>query len=166
MLMPAKLYVKELSELLGATATNPEYKWWHGSYSKVAIEVDDNFWSCIQFVKLNSKNEIIGYFRATVARPENYIDGLSCINFNLKDKMSFALGIKEFLNYLINILNMPKIKWLVYVGNPMEKAYDKLCKNHGGKIIGIEHYGVLIGNKMHDIKHYQWLSKDIRTKYE
>ncbi len=165
MLVPAKLYVKELTELIGMTATNPEYKWWHGSYSKATIEIDDNFWSCIQLVKLNSKKEIIGYYRASVSRPENYVDGLSCINFNLKDKMSFALGMREFLNYIINTLRMPKIKWLVYVGNPMEKSYDKLCERHGGRVIGTENYGVLISNKMHDIKHYQWLNKEVLTNY-
>ena len=164
MLRPAKLYANELTQLIGETATNPEYKWWHGSNAVSIIEIDDTFWAKIQLVKLNKDNRIIGYYKAAFARPENYIESLSCINFNLKDKMTFAIGMKEFLCYLVNELCVPKIKWSVYVGNPMEKAYDKFCKKHGGRIIGIEDYNILINNKMYGCKYYQWLSGEWREQ--
>ena len=158
MLVPAKLYIKELTELIGKTITKPEYKWWHSSYHKIVIEIDDNFWSKVQLVKLNKEGKIVGYYRAMFDRPENYVESMHCVNFNLKDKMTFALGLKEFLHYLIEVLNVPKIKWVMYKGNPIEKSYDKLCKLHGGKIIGDEDYAVLIGNEMIGSKTYQWLN--------
>ncbi len=158
MLKPAKLYVKELTDLIGSTTIDPDYRWWHGSFQVVSIEIDDNFWSKIQLVKLNKEGNVIGYYRAMYARPENYIESMHCINFNLKDKMTFALGLKEFLNYLINVLNIPKLRWIVYKGNPIEKTYDKLCIRYGGKIVGEEDYVVSIGNKMIGSKTYQWIN--------
>ena len=164
MLRPAKLYVNELAKLVGETTTDPRYKWWHGSTPTSIIEVEDTFWTKIQLVKLNRENKIIGYYNAAYARPENYISNISCMNFNLKDKMAFSIGLKEFLNYLVNVVRVPKISWISYVGNPMEKAYDKLCEKHGGRIVGIEDFTTLIENKMYGSKYYQWLNKEWREK--
>ena len=157
MLKPAKLYEKRLNELSTQSILNPRMKFWHGQYPDTTITIDDSFWTKIQFVSIDKRDDVRGYFKATIARPENYINGMACVNFG-KPSMVFANDLVSFMQYLAYEINMPKITWNVTRGNPIEKQYDELCKKIGGRIVGIERYAVLINGKYHDNKIYEWIN--------
>jgi len=157
MLKAAKLYEDKINVFLRRNVLNPRLAFWHGQYPDTTITIDDNFWSKIQFVSVDKRNDVRGYFKATVARPENYVNGMSCINFG-KPSMLFANDMASFMQYLAFEINMPKIVWNVTVGNPIEKQYDKLCKNVGGRIVGTERFAVLVNGKYHDSKTYEWIN--------
>lgn len=165
MLKPAKLYEAELILAFSNLMMDDSMKWWQGAYEDTAPKIADSFWTSIQLVSINKNNELCGYFNATVERPENYVSNLSCAKLPNGNKALFAKDIINFLYYLLNYKNFPKICWCVTVGNPIEKAYDKFIKNHGGRIVGVYKNHILINGKYYDEKHYEYVNNYWECSY-
>jgi hypothetical protein len=165
MLEPAKLYEDQLNDCIAKTVLDPYYKWYHLQYPEPSVIIDDTFWNKIQLVSTN-EGIVQGYFKATFQRPESYIDNITCVNFNKENKNIFAADIRRFLKYIVYDLNVSKITWLVVIGNPIEKHYDRIIKRFSGRIIkrfsgriiGIERYAFLINGKYYDKKMYEWIN--------
>jgi len=157
-LKPAKVYEKELNDKIAESMLDPKMKWWQGQYKEAAMTMDDSFWNNIQLVSVNKGNEVIGYFKAHIDRPENFINSIGIVNFIDKASMLFAMDIYKFFNYLVNVEKFPKLNWTVTIGNPVEKQYDKLCKKFGGRIVGTQRFEILIGNEYCDSKMYEWIN--------
>jgi hypothetical protein len=157
MLEPAKLYEKQLNNCMTKTVLDPYYQWYHLQYPEPAVTIDDTFWNKTQLVSIED-GVVQGYFKATWQRPENYIDSITCANFNRENKNLFATDIRRFLKYLVYDLNISKIKWSVVIGNPIEKHYDRIIRRFSGRIIGIERYAYLINGKYYDRKIYEWIN--------
>ena len=52
--------------------------------------------------------------------------------------------------------NFRKLSFGVYVGNPIEKSYDRLIRKYGGRIVGIKIEDTrLIDGKFYDFKMYE-----------
>lgn len=155
MLVPAYTRSDELNSKFIETMLDPYYKYYHGSYTKAAIKIDDTFWNKVQLVSLDKKNNICGYFKATWSRPENYIRSVSIINFNRKNPRLFASDISKFFKYLILELKPKKINFHITIGNPAENHYDRLVNNLGGRVVGIKKYDCLINDSYYDSKQYE-----------
>lgn len=157
MLKLAKLYEEQLNKKLAENVAKPENKFYSFSYIVTKLNIDDNFWDAVQFVSVDKNDEVVGLFSARYERPENYIGSISCFNFK-KPSILFSKDLLDFLNYLVKVLNVPKIRWTVIIGNPIEKSYDNLCNKFGGRIVGIEKYHTLINGKYYDTKIYEWIN--------
>lgn len=162
MLFPAYTKQKELQVKFASTTLDPYYKYYHTSYPSIGIKIDDNFWSNIQLVSLNKKEEVCGYFEAGISRPENYINSLSTVNFNKDDRGLFALDLKNFFRYLLSELNVKKIGFDVVVDNPVTKHYDSMVERLGGRVVGLKEYEYLINNKYYDMKLYEIINNHWR----
>jgi len=159
MLVAAKAYEAELTKKVASIALDPYYKFWHSSYPDTEAKVDDSFWTNIQCVSVHN-GEVIGYLKAHIDRPGNYVSSLSCVHFPDREptKMVFGMDLRRFMRYLLDDLGMPKISWTVYRGNPVEKHYDRLIKKMGGRIVGIEKYAVKLGKEWYDSKQYEFIN--------
>jgi len=157
MLESAKEYEDQLNGCMSRTTTDQYYKWYHLSYAEPIVKIDDTFYNRIQLVSVYD-GIVQGYFVAGWQRPENYIDSIMCLNFNKKNKNTFAVDLRRFLKYLAYDLNVAKITWAVAVGNPIEKHYDRIIKRFSGRVIGVERYAFLINGKYYDRKLYEWIN--------
>lgn len=164
MLMPAKEYEDQLNGCMSKTVMDLHYKWYHLQYPDPIIKVDDTFWNKIQLVSVY-EGVVQGYFKADWKRPENYINSISCINFDHSrnknisiNKNTFAIDVRNFLKYLAYDINVPKVEWNVTMGNPVEKHYNRFVKLFSGRIVGIERYAHFINGKYYDNKMYEWIN--------
>jgi len=160
MLVPAKLHEIELQAKMATTVIDPYYSLWHGAYANTVFSIDDNTWSNLQLASVVN-DKVIGYFKAHWDRAGGYIESMACVHFpENRDatKLVFAIDMRNFLKYLVETLNVPKIAWSVYRGNPVEKHYDRLAKKFGGRIMGIDRYATKINGKWYDLKHYEWIN--------
>lgn len=156
-LLPAIAMRDQLNRQFARLATTSYMKWWQGGFNTLEIKTDDSSWSKLQLVYTDGV-EVYSYFNFSWERPENLIDSVSCINFCPKNKALFATALYKALKYVVDELNTPKIAWRVTVGNPIEKTYDRFCKKHGGRIVGIQRNHVLVNNKYYDSKLYEWIN--------
>ncbi len=160
MLQPAKLYEAKLNEQMASTVMDPYYKLYYGGFPNLEEALEDSLWSKIQLVSIVN-DKVIGYFKASVDRPGNYIDSITCVHFSEgreQTKMAFAMDMRRFLKYLTEDLAMPKLAWSVYRGNPVEEHYNRLIKKFGGRVMGIDRYATKICGKWYDLKHYEWIA--------
>lgn len=161
MLKIAKPYENEIQGLIADIALDPYYKWWTGRYIDTVKKIDEDFWANIQMVSVDTEGKVIGYFGASIARAEYYINNVSCINFyegSEGKKVIFAKDLLKFINFLVKDQKFKKINWTVFVGNPVEAKYDRLIKKYGGRIVGVFKNDALIGGEYYDSKHYEWIN--------
>lgn len=158
MIKPAVAYKDKLNEVFQSVMLEPRMKWWHSEYPDSAIKVDDSFWDKIQMVSVGKEGRVAGYFMASWSRPSNFIDSLSCINFYPQSPVGFAFDLRRFMRYLAYEVKTPKIKWSVIVGNPIMDHYDRIVKKIGGRIVGTNYCDVLINNRYHNVKMYEWIN--------
>ncbi|MFA5307251.1 MAG: hypothetical protein WC365_07430, partial [Candidatus Babeliales bacterium] len=95
-------------------------QWWSHEF----ILANDS-WKSLEFVSVDSNDEIIGFLKADIERPEGYISGLGVMSFAMKSSYCFSKDMYQFLRDLFVKFNFYKITFNVVIGNPVEKMYDK-----------------------------------------
>jgi hypothetical protein len=162
MLQPAYLYKDILYKYKSKIAFDERYKFYeYDTYVDYDIITDRNSWECIQLVSVDNNDNIIGYFKADINRHVYYVCGLAIINFTPKTNLIFAKDLKQFFLDLFNKYNFNKITFRVVIGNPIEKMYDKLVSNYGGRIVGIyKNNTKLWDGKIYDVKLYEIMKED------
>lgn len=158
MLKSVKQYEDELNEKLTSSIFDKKYKWYHFGSNDCSVKNVDDCFNYTQYVSVVN-DSIIGYFIASWERPENFVNSLSCINFDSSYPHAFAIDLIRFLKYIKNNLGAKKIIFSTVVGNPSEEYYDRLIKIAGGRVVGTFRRDVLIGNKYYDVKYYEWINK-------
>lgn len=159
MLQPAILYEDELNKKLACVAFNDRYKYYHMGYANLKITLAEDTWSRLQFVSMNEDNKIIGYISATISRPGDFIDSVSCLNFT-DNKTIFGKDLYGFIDKLLKTFF--KIKFCCVVGNPIISTYDSLVKKYNGRIVGTFEKDVkLMNNRFYDVRHYEIFSKSV-----
>jgi RimJ/RimL family protein N-acetyltransferase len=113
---------------------------------------------------LNSNGEIIGAIGYCILRDTESVCGLGIINFT--DDPAFCRDVLHAVRDIFERYNFRKLSFCVVIGNPIEKAYDKLALKYGGRIVGVERQETkLCDNKYYDVKRYEILRDDyIRSK--
>lgn len=147
MLKPAILYKDELQRLFKLTWFNDKYKFWWGSSYFSEFIIEDSSWNSNQFAVI-SNNKVIGYIGYSIDRDANYAHTLSIISFadvlddvdNIdKRELTIVFGndLKTVIKDIFEKYCFIKLCFTVYIGNPVEKQYDKLIKAFNGRIVGI-----------------------------
>lgn len=162
-LQPARLFKNELDTKLTEVWYDEKYKFYFGSYQE-EIEIEDSNFHYIQFVSLDSNNEVIGFFNSALNRYSNLVSSLSIINFT-DNKITFARDIYHFIDYLFEVQNFNKIEFTVIQGNPIETSYDRIIEKYNGSIVGIQKDKSLINGEYHNVKLYEIMREDyIKSK--
>jgi hypothetical protein len=170
MLDNARKHEEKLRQLFLDVDFDLFYKYSDLSVYRESFKLPENTWDTNHFVsvykELGLDMIILGMIKYSINRITNSVQGLYIIRFdgNAKtDPYSFIFG-KDVMTAIKDIFekyNFNKINFVVVIGNPIEKTYDKLIKRYGGRIVGVRKQDVrLIDNKLYDVKEYEILASD------
>jgi hypothetical protein len=138
MLENAKKYEQELVKLHHEIAYDPFYFFQQRSVYRETFKLPEDTWNSHHFVSIVN-GKIIGYISYGVRRTENAVEGLNIVHFggkNAKGWVVFGRDVMTALKDVFEKFRFEEIIFLVIIGNPIEKTYDKLIMRYGGRIIG------------------------------
>lgn len=132
-----------------------KYKYWNYFPYFTDFEVSQDSWNKHQFVSLDKNNEIIGYIGYEINRSAYNCDSLNIINFT-DDPIIFGVDLRQALKDIFEKFKFNKLNFSVVIGNPIEKAYDKIIAKYGGRIVGIQaKEAKLFDGEYYDVKLYE-----------
>lgn len=153
-------YEKELQELFANISMDEKYMFLNGSSYRDKYEAAESTWSKHEFVSMNTKGEVIGYIKYSVDRESNVAYGLQIVNFS-PNKVVFGRDTMKCLDEIFTKFKFRKLSYNVYIGNPVEKTYDRLTNLFGGRIIGISlKNDKLLDGNYYDSKAYEIFRDD------
>ena len=154
MLQPAIKYKEQLEKKSYDTWFKEKYKYYHANGYYEKIDINEDTWNKHQFVSVHNE-EVIGYIFYNIDRRDNYVYGLGVINFS-DNKIVFGMDLGQALNDIFEKYKFRKLKFSVFVGNPIEKSYDKMIEKYGGRIVGYyKEETRLIDGEYYDEKLYE-----------
>lgn len=160
MLDVAIKHKERLTERFRETWFQDKYKFWNYTNYFEEMPIEDSTWVNHQFVSLDSDGDVIGYIGYKIDRSNDYVYALNIINFT-DNKAVFGIDAGKVLKDIFEKFHFRKLCFSVVVGNPIEKTYDKMIENFGGKICGYKKEHVrLIDGQFYDEKMYEILAKD------
>ena len=158
MLKPAQLYRDELKQKLMECWDNPKYDYYfNGEYQEFDVPTD-RYWRS-DYVCINSKGEIVGYFaycRNDIARSLSHFGLISFTD-------NGALLMHDCIARIDKLVSegLHRIEWWAIVGNPANKIYEKLIRRYGGTVTGHMHDCYYFGGKYHDSIMYEILFEEV-----
>lgn len=153
-------HAEELQKCFRSIWFQDKYKFWNFTSYYEDMEITDSTWSKHQFVSLDSSGEVIGYIGYEINRSSGVVDGLNIINFT-DNKATFGMDAGQALRDIFEKFHFRKLVFVVVIGNPIEKTYDRMIARYGGRIIGIQSQQVkLIDGQFYDVKMYEILLDD------
>jgi|ERR1035437_1260923 hypothetical protein len=157
MLELAYLHKEELQKLYAKVVTLDVNKFlFFGEYNNYTLIIDDNNFNKVQLVSVYN-DIIIGYFEASVDRTSNDVTSITMVNLQNNYHNIFAIDVIRFYKLL---KKFRKISFMVAVGNPLEKHYDKIGPKLGWDVIGIKRAHVMLSDrKFYDLKMYEIFNK-------
>lgn len=85
-------------------------------------------------------------------------------NFS-NEKLQFGKDLVQVIKDIFYKYNFRKLTFTVFVGNPIEKSYDKMVNKYGGRIVGIQKkHTRLQDGKYYDEKIYEIMREDFINK--
>lgn len=160
-------YEERLKALFSNVVFDKEYMFYSGGSYRDAYESIKSTWSCHEFVSITNEGKVLGYIKYNICRDSLACRGLQIINFS-NSKATFGKDVMRCLDELFTKFQFRKLSYCVYVGNPIEKTYDKLTTKYGGRIVGtkVKDDRLLDGN-YYDLKLYEIFREDyLRRKDE
>lgn len=140
-----------------------KYLFSNGYFSPV--EIPQSNWSDDGFVFCDEFDNIIGCIIFSISRPTNIINIYNLITFTNEFKYRRYI-YNEIIKYIENILNNSyhtKITFSVVIGNPIEKAYDKIIRRYIGRVVGISEKECLLKDgKYYDLKRYEIINRNFK----
>lgn len=163
MLDVALKYEDQLKLLFASIALDKKYMFLFSQSYRDVYKASDTTWTKHEFASIH-KDKIIGYLAYSIDRDSNVAYGMQIVNFTNKPNLIFGRDLKQFLTEIFEKYQFRKLKYCCYVGNPVEKTYDKMTLKHGGRIVGIqkENDKLLDGN-YYDCKLYEILKTDYKN---
>lgn len=137
-----------------------KYKYFNNANYFEDWVIKDSTWTNHQFVSVRN-GEVIGYIGYNIDRSWALVNDLAIINFEDSPSMVFAADMGHAIRDIFEKYQFRKLCFSVIVGNPIEKAYDKMCLKYGGRIAGIRKKNVrLIDGNFYDEKLYEIFRED------
>lgn len=162
MLEIAAKHESRLKELFADITFNEEYMFMNPTSYVDELVIDKSTWNKHQFASINSKGEVVGYFKYNIDRDTLACNGLLVVNFK-KDTLSKVFGkdLQELIDDIFVKFKFRKLKFGVVVGNPAERFYDKYISSIGGRVVGTYQEDCkLIDGNYYDFKEYEVLRSD------
>jgi hypothetical protein len=170
MLDHAKKYEEKLRQLFFDVDFNLLYKYSDLSVCRKTFKLPEDTWESNHFVSVYNgiglEPNILGMIEYSISRVNNAVTSLYIIRFDgngKKDPYAYFFG-KDIMTAIKDIFdkyNFNKINFVVVIGNPIEKTYDRLIKRYNGRIVGIRKQDIrLIDNKLYDVKEYEIMADD------
>ena len=136
MLKNARNYEQELQKKLRDTWYDLNYQFYHSSSYHSDLKLEDE---CrYDFVSVNSKDEIVGFFSYRIDREVNSVRHFGAISFD-QNSVLFARDMAQAIDDIFNKYNFNRMEWYCVDGNPILDSYKRFCEKHGGIIMAHEH---------------------------
>lgn len=153
-------HVEELQKLYMGIWYDEKYKYWNDCDYHTELTISTSTESINQFVSLNNNGEVIGYIAYNINRALNYTHGFNIINFT-DDKLTFGIDCKKVVVDIFERFKFRKLQFYVFVGNPIERHYDKMVTRVGGRIVGYFKDEIrLTDGQYYDMKYYEIMRDD------
>ena len=167
MLDVAIRYQDQLVDKFRSVWLKERYKFWAGTSYFDDWQPINSTWVDHQFVSIRN-GKIIGYIGYGINRSDGDIaHDLNIINFEDDPSMTFAMDLGKALTDIFEKYNFRKLNFYVIVGNPAEKAYDKMIKRYGGRVVGYRKENTrLFDGKYYDDKLYEVMREEYFRKKE
>ena len=161
MLDVAIKYQNQLIDKFRKIWFSEKYKFYNSTCFFSEWKIKEDTWSAHQFVSVRN-GDVIGYISYAIDREDgNSTNNLGIINFEDKPSMTFAMDLGQALTDIFEKYNFRKLNFYVIVGNPAEKAYDKMIKRYGGRVVGyLKENARLFDGKLYDEKLYEVMRED------
>jgi len=159
-LVPAIKYREQLVDMFIDTWYDDKYKFYHARGWVDKYKVEECNKNEHQFVSLDKNMQIIGLIGYRINRLNDAASDLSIINFT-ENKVVFGFDVRKAMNDIFLKYNLRKLTFSVIIGNPVEKQYDEMVHQVGGRIVGVFRENVkLMDNNYYDEKVYEILRSD------
>lgn len=158
MLDVAQKYTDILKMKFAEVTYDEKYKFFNSGWVD-EYKPSDTTWNTHEFVSVHN-GKLIGYIAYFIDRNEYDASGFRAINFT-DNKLVFGRDLIRVLKDVFEKFNFRKLSFGVYVGNPIEKSYDKMIEKYNGRIVGIKKKdSKLSDGKFYDFKMYEIFRED------
>jgi len=155
MLQPAALHVDFLTRRFTEIAFEDKYKYYFPMGYRDKFKIVEGTWTRHEFVSVDREGNVLGYIAYNIDRDCMVAHSLCIINFG-KEHVIFSKDLAHAIREVFEKFKFRKLRWMVSVGNPAERHYDRMCVRLGGRIIGIyEKEDKLIDGTYADRKEYE-----------
>lgn len=154
MLMAAQLYKEELKRKLVECWYKPEYDYYFlGDYHEFTVP-DNTDWRR-DFVCLNSKGEITGYFSYHYNEMARSLSQFGLISFTGNG----TVLVRDCICHIEKLIGegLRRMEWWAVDGNPANRMYEEIIDRYGGTIAGHMHECNYFAGKYHDSILYEVL---------
>lgn len=169
MLKPAHNYKEKLTPLYREAGYNPKFNYYFSTRWRRSFVLNDDWRSGRDYASVNKAGNVIGLIQYDV---DCDIDGASgfgimCFSDSIPDKITFARDLMKAIDMIFVDFNLKKMGWTVYVGNPIERTYDRECKLMGGRVVGYKRNearllfdGKFVDSKMYEVLQEEYLNSE------
>lgn len=167
MLDVAIRWQNQLTDRFRSVWLKERYKFWTGTSFFEEWTPDESTWVNHQFVSVRNE-KVIGYIAYSINRADgDVVYNLQIINFEDKPSMTFAKDLGQALTDIFEKFRFRKLNFEVVVWNPAEKAYDKMMRRYGGRVVGYQKQQArLFDGKYYDIKLYEIMRENYLAEKE
>lgn len=154
MLKPAQLYKDELKRKLIECWYNPKYEYYFlGDYREFTVP-DNTDWRR-DFVCLDSKGEIVGYFAYHHDDAARSLSQFGLISFTGNG----ALLVRDCIRHIENLVDegLRRMEWWAVSDNEANRLYEKIIDRYGGTVAGRMHECYYFDGRYHDSILYEIL---------
>ncbi len=160
MLDIAGKYEEKLQKIFANITFDNKYMFMSGCSYREKYKSVESTWDTHEFVSVDSNKNVIGYITYQISREDQKVYGLQIINFS-DNKTLFGIDLMKCLDEIFTKFRFRKLRYCVFVGNPIESTYDRFTNKYGGRIVGIEKEECrLIDGKLYDMKIYEIFRDD------
>lgn len=172
MLEIAQKYKEELQKKMLDIWFKDKYKYWNADVYFSEFKVSEDSWDTHQFVSVYS-GRVIGYIGYDINRRTNNIDNLNAIHFdddNESNNTFFGVTLMNVIKNIFEVFHFNKLNFSVLIGNPVEKSYDRLIEEFGGRIVGYRekhcklYDGTYCDEKLYEITSEQYFANKKNRK--
>jgi hypothetical protein len=163
MLKPAILYKEAIPAYFAKASMDPANRFVRDSYWGFDDLVSNTQWHNLDFVSVDTSDNLIGILSVSINRQSHYAHDLMALRFEKGDQYAgtWAKDFKEFFVLLFGYYRFQKLNFTVCVGSPHEAMYNRFCDKYGGRVVGIKKRDFrLIDGEIVDTKIYEILRED------
>ncbi len=156
MLKPAILYKEQIIKKFQERFYTDDMMYETGcneNWSPNIADCPDEF--TFQFAIVDKADNCIGFIGFKVDWYSSCAYNFGIMSFD-KGNVVVGMALKEVMDKIINDFKVHRIEWRMVGGNPVEKHYDKFCKEHNGNKYVLhdaikDRYGVYRDNIIYEI---------------
>lgn len=163
MLKNAYLYEEEIKRAMYEIWYDERYQhYFMGAYHD-EFELrhgDGGDWYCRTFASVDSKGNLIGMIGYKIDHEVESANNFGAINFT-NNLATFGKDLVQVVDDIFCKFRMNRLEFNVVIGNPIERSYDRMVQEYGGRILCIRHQVAKgMDGVIHDDKAYEIMRED------